>query len=235
MVAIFDEALEPRADEGGCEILGDWFSILVQAILFFAIASALLMKWWCEQPRRLFKIFALDSSKQVASSSMIHFLNILCAMIFSRIEQVSADECAWYWVNIMIDTTLGVGICWAFLKITETVFGYETGHYGGETHAGIDWELNPDYCKWARQIVGWCFIVFMMKVVVVFIMWVIAPFWVRLAIICTHWLTNQQARLVFVMVVTPIVMSVFQFLVQDSFLKFGRRWNSHSESNEKVV
>merc|ERR1719408_1238675 len=107
----------------GCQVLADTFGFIVQGLLFAVCVSSLLFKWYMETPRRLFKIFLLDSSKQIVGAGVIHCLNMLCAMLFSTFEGAMADECAWYWINIMIDTTLGCVICWGFLKLTEKIFG----------------------------------------------------------------------------------------------------------------
>mmetsp|Transcript_49605 Transcript_49605/g.91532 ORF Transcript_49605/g.91532 Transcript_49605/m.91532 type:complete len:258 (+) Transcript_49605:102-875(+) len=205
-----------------CQVLSGTFGILVQCALFGLSAGTLLLKWSLETPRRRFPIFLLDSSKQIVGAGVIHVLNLVCAMIFSAHEAAQAGECAWYWVNIMIDTTFGVLLCYVLLKATEKLFGYETGHYGKGAQTGIKWEDNPDYTKWAMQIMVWSMIVSTMKLVVVVVMAVGAPFWEWLAVKCTHWIKDRRTRLVFVMIITPTCMNMFQFCVTDSFLKFQK-------------
>merc|ERR1711920_1038772 len=164
--------------------------------------SVLLLKWWTERPRRKFQVFALDSSKQVVGSGCIHIFSMVCAMAFTSLDKAAADECAWYWVNIMLDTTLGVLICWALLRLTERTFGYSSGHYGKKSHSGIDWESSPDFGKWAAQIGVWCGIVCAMKLAVVLLMWAFASFWEHAATFSTQWIADRRARLFFVMVIT---------------------------------
>jgi hypothetical protein len=66
-----------------------------------------------EDPPRSFVVWAMDVSKQVASSGAAHLTSILVAVILQR-EQPAADrdrdisECAWYFVVFTIGTTLGV-------------------------------------------------------------------------------------------------------------------------------
>lgn len=218
------EMVLPEGDHGNCQVLGDVFGLLVQGLLFAVVMASMLLKWRLEQPRRQFRIFALDSSKQVVGAGAIHVMNLLCAMTFARGKEPVADECAWYWVNIMIDTTLGVLICYGFLKVTETVFGYDSGHYGKKAETGIDWQSNPDYRKWAQQIGVWCIIVSLMKLVVVILMLLFASFWERVSVGATHWIRDRQLRLIFVMIVTPTLMNMFQFWVTDSFLKYNERF-----------
>lgn len=206
-----------------CEIIGDHFGFLVQGLLFAVAIGSLLLKWRLENPRRQFNIFCLDSSKQVVGAGVIHMLNMICAIIFSNFEASLADECAWYWVNIMIDTTFGVLVCWGLLKLTEALLGYDSGHYGKGAETGIDWERNPDYWKWGGQIGVWCVIVSFMKLVVVALMWLFASFWETVSMACTHWIRDRQLRLLFVMIITPTCMNMFQFWVTDSFLKFKQQ------------
>lgn len=214
-----------------CKILEGWFGYFIQGILFSVCVGTLVLKWYNEVPRRRFKIFLLDSSKQIVGAGVIHVLNMICAIVFASFESALADECAWYWVNIMIDTTFGIVVCWALLKLSEWLFGYDSGHYGKGAQTGIDWEQNPDYGKWGKQIAVWCCIVSLMKGVVVIIMFAATDFWEWFSITCTHWIKDKYWRLVFVMIVTPTCMNIFQFWVTDSFLKWkGKKKEGDPES-----
>lgn len=213
-----------------CKILEGWFGYVVQGLLFSVCVGSLLLKWYMEVPRRRFKIFLLDSSKQIVGAGVIHCLNMVCAIIFASMEDALADECAWYWVNIMIDTTFGVVVCWGFLKLSEWMFGYDSGHYGKGAKTGIDWDHDPDYGKWGKQIAVWCLIVCLMKGVVVIIMFSAMSFWEWLSVACTHWIEDKEWRLMFVMIVTPTCMNIFQFWVTDSFLKWKGKKDGDPES-----
>mmetsp|Transcript_123255 Transcript_123255/g.241803 ORF Transcript_123255/g.241803 Transcript_123255/m.241803 type:complete len:200 (+) Transcript_123255:3-602(+) len=192
----------------------------MQGLLFAVVCATLCLKWSREVPRRKPKIFLLDSSKQIVGAGAIHVANMACAMLFATWEPAQvADECAWYWLNIVVDTTFGVLVCYLLLKMTERLIGYDTGHYGKKTETGIDWENDPDYCKWFSQIVVWCFIVMTMKFVVVAIFLSFPSSCVALSTAATHWIKDRQLRLVFVMIITPTFMNMFQFIVTDSFLK----------------
>merc|ERR1712107_141593 len=163
-------------------------------------------------------IFFLDSSKQIVGSGMLHLMNLLAAIALGKAAQSSGDECEMYWLNIVLDTTLGVAICILLLKITEHVFDYNSGHYGGES--SINWEQNPDYRKFFMQILVWCIIVSLMKLAIFGIMVTKRQILVKIAFVATSWLQNSRQRLVFVMIVTPWIMNTFQFVVQDSWLKY---------------
>jgi len=207
-----------------CQVLSGYAGFAVQFMLFTVCVGSLLLKWWLEEPRRKMQIFLLDSSKQFVGAGVIHMLNLACAVAFTRYERSAADECAWYWINIMIDTTFGVGICFVLLKGTERILGYDSGHYGKGSASGIDWQANPDFRKWLGQISVWCLIVSVMKLIVVSIMYLFAPMWERISVTCTNWISNNTMRLLFVMVLTPTCMNMFQFWVTDSFLKFSKKF-----------
>lgn len=206
---------------------------MVQGLLFGVCVGSLLFKWRWEKPRRSLKVFALDSSKQFVGAGAIHIMNMACAMVFSAHATTTADECAWYWINIMLDTTFGVLVCWWLLKMTERLLGYDSGNYGKKAQTGIDWKDTPDYNKWMQQILVWCVIVSIMKLIVVVLMWIFASMWDRISILSTHWIYNRQLRLIFVMVVTPTLMNIFQFWVTDSFLKYNKNKVKHNKNKDK--
>jgi len=220
---------------GSCQVLSGVSGYAVQALLFGFCVGGLLIKWRLEEPQRKLLIFFLDSSKQFVGAGVIHALNLICAMVFTRFEASAADECAWYWINIMIDTTFGVAVCFALLKVTERVFGYDSGHYGKGAQTGIDWQANPDFNKWLSQIFVWCCIVSIMKMVVVAVMFAFATLWERVAVTCTQWITNETMRLLFVMVLTPTCMNMFQFLATDSFLKYKKKLEKDTYTSNAEV
>jgi len=77
-----------------CQVLSGFSGIVVQALLFGVSVGSLLTKWWLEKPRRRFRIFFLDSSKQFLGAGVIHCLNLVCAVTFSHLQASAADECA---------------------------------------------------------------------------------------------------------------------------------------------
>lgn len=211
-----------------CEVLGDVFSYVVQGSLCVIVVSTCLIKWRMETPRREFKVLLLDSSKQMVGSGMSHCMNIVTSMLFAMTQDEKGDECGWYWVNLVLDTTFGLFVCYWLLRLTESVFGYDSGHYGVKgAETFYDGQQHPDYGKWAQQILAWCAIVGCMKLVTVGILFAYPVPWVWLGAKATTWITNTHWRLLFVMVFTPTVMNIFQFCVADTFLK------SNVEPNRK--
>ncbi len=78
-----------------------------------------VVKRYTEQPRRPWKIWFFDVSKQLVSAGVIHFLNLGMANLLSD-NDINADdhtdECVWYFLNVLIDTVIGTFICFGLLR-----------------------------------------------------------------------------------------------------------------------
>eukprot|EP00928_Gymnodinium_smaydae_P063020 TRINITY_DN46725_c0_g1_i1.p1 TRINITY_DN46725_c0_g1~~TRINITY_DN46725_c0_g1_i1.p1 ORF type:complete len:383 (+),score=81.10 TRINITY_DN46725_c0_g1_i1:58-1206(+) len=205
---------------GECHILSDSFDFAMQALLFFLCLSTVLLKWYLEQPRRQFWVFSLDMSKQVVAALWYHFLNMTFAMwIQASRPRLEADECAWYFVNFMIDTTLGLVLNYVFLKYTEKMLGYNSGFY---------WKVSDDTQEqsvfdtsaFLLQLSLFVLIVTLSKLVVVATMFLSPPLWSFVGVMGTTWIKNTDGRLFFVMVLTPMVMDTIFFCATDEFIKY---------------
>ena len=72
-----------------CEILGP-LGVIVQGILGIISLSALLVKRYLEKPKRPVNIWVLDTSKQLFSALVLHFMNMTLSMVLS--ESNSTDN-----------------------------------------------------------------------------------------------------------------------------------------------
>ena len=79
--------------------------------------SVLIVKRYLEFPKRLWKIWALDTSKQGFSQLIAHFINVLISLVLSN--RLSNDACLWYFITNVLDNTLGVFIIILILKLVE--------------------------------------------------------------------------------------------------------------------
>ena len=59
-----------------------------------------------------------DTSKQMISQILAHFLNLSISIALSY-KDASSDECLWYLMTNILDNTLGVLICILSLKLIE--------------------------------------------------------------------------------------------------------------------
>lgn len=60
-----------------------------------------------------------DVSKQIVSATVAHLLNLVVA-IFLSIGNVT-DQCVWYFINILIDSTIGIVLCYFFMIIIDWI------------------------------------------------------------------------------------------------------------------
>eukprot|EP00920_Eleutheroschizon_duboscqi_P013877 GHVT01032482.1.p1 GENE.GHVT01032482.1~~GHVT01032482.1.p1 ORF type:complete len:233 (+),score=26.60 GHVT01032482.1:542-1240(+) len=147
-----------------CQLLGEFggFGWWIQGALGLLSFSSLLIKRFRERPRRSWKVFILDSSKQATGAFTIHMLNLIFAALLSW--HGTSDPCNWYWINIVLDTTLGVLVVFVLLqqakKLGKRAGFQEFGYYGDPPMLG----------PWLLQLFVWQLLVIGMKLVMVALM-----------------------------------------------------------------
>jgi len=105
-----------------CGVVPGFFGVLVQGVLFSTSVLALFVKYHTHESkkelvrRRSRARFVFDSSKQIAGSCLIHVMNLYLSV---NLQGDHTDECSWYWIEIMVDTTIGVGVEAAINELVE--------------------------------------------------------------------------------------------------------------------
>lgn len=118
-----DSGSVSAAQEGECHLLGP-FALVVQGALGAVAILSLVLKRWRETPKRPWKIWFFDVSKQVFGSMLLHVLNIFMSML-GQGELVNAakkaattsasngkpgermpNPCSFYLLNLGIDVSL---------------------------------------------------------------------------------------------------------------------------------
>lgn len=99
-----------------CQLIG-LAGIIVQLVLGAMSFSVLIYKRYVEKPKRAWKIWALDTSKQGVSQMLAHFVNIAISMSLS--STLSSDACIWYLTTNVLDNTIGVFLCVGILGLLE--------------------------------------------------------------------------------------------------------------------
>eukprot|EP00916_Digyalum_oweni_P004311 GHVL01007646.1.p1 GENE.GHVL01007646.1~~GHVL01007646.1.p1 ORF type:complete len:227 (-),score=53.29 GHVL01007646.1:398-1030(-) len=186
-----------------CVLFPNIYGLLIQLILLFICGIGLILKRSIEFPKRPFIIFILDTSKQLFGAAWLHFFNLLFSVIFSAEKY---DACEWYWINIMIDTTLGVLISYILLRFSEKILNYNSGYYIIEKR------------KYIFQLFIWLCIVSIMKCIVLLIM----IFFKNSLMYISHFLLknyNSSIKLFIVMIITPFLMNLLQSIIQDTYIK----------------
>lgn len=111
-------------NESSCDLFGG-MGFFVQFILALICFLVLVIKRFIESPRRPWKIwffviiylYSQDISKQGVSATVIHLLNLLLAVLLST--NGKSDQCIWYFIGNLIDTTVGVFICFIMMYYIE--------------------------------------------------------------------------------------------------------------------
>lgn len=210
----------------------DFFTVLVQIMLaLFALAS-LWIKRMNEVPRRTFQTWFLDVSKQGFGACYAHVLNMVIAAVISkniRGDSVLEDQCAWYAMSFLIDTTLGLALSIAFLRILDVLankFGWvslrHSGVYSGPTA----------FSHWVSQVIAWLLILTVVKIFMYFFMWGFsAPLaWIG-GTLFKPLQGNIRFELLFVMILFPGLLNVIYFWIADHHLKAKPQ---HSEAHEEI-
>ncbi|KAF8341249.1 uncharacterized protein EI90DRAFT_2905250 [Cantharellus anzutake] len=217
----------PVADvDKQCRLLGPT-ALVVQALMGVIVIASLLYKRHRERPRRAWNIWVFDVSKQVVGQAILHGSNVLISMIEG--SHALKNPCVTYFLNILLDTTIGVGLIYTlihfFTFILETKFkieGITSGVYG-----------NPPSVKWwAKQAAIYVVVLAIMKSgmgAISLISW-LNHFGKWLL----GWSKDKTAlQVIFVMGVFPITMNVLQFWLIDSIVKFkGLTNRGESEDDE---
>jgi hypothetical protein len=92
--------------------------ILIQVGLGVLSFSVLIIKRFRESPQRPWKIWIFDTSKQLISQMIAHFINLTISIALSY-NDASSDECLWYFMTNILDNTIGVLICILCLRSIE--------------------------------------------------------------------------------------------------------------------
>ncbi|KAJ1517729.1 hypothetical protein HMI55_006177 [Coelomomyces lativittatus] len=184
-----------------CQLL-DHFAIGVQSFMALIALSSLFYKRHREHPRRPLNIWLLDVSKQALGGLLVHSCNVFFSLLAVSASTFQ-NPCILYFLNVLVDTTVGVLILIFFLKVYHA--GYHRcvhermvmGYYGHP----------PQWKPWLIQTGLFSCSLFSMKLVVVVLLklvpgletlgnWVLSPF--------HH---QPQFEEVFVMLLFPLTMN----------------------------
>ncbi|GLD98890.1 hypothetical protein PINS_up007608 [Pythium insidiosum] len=215
-----------------CTLIADRTDDAVQLALGFIALSSLYCKWHFETPRRPARIWFMDAMKQGTSAAMVHVLNIVCAIFIAgdtspSKKQEESDECAFYFMNVVIDTTLGVYIAFLLLQLVTALAVRQNwpslkhpGRYGDP----------PSLRTWTIQLFSWMSVLVIMKLLVGITIYVFrTPLGFMGSLLFFPVRNHPKVELLIVMIGCPLVMNMVQFWIQDSFLKDRTRPNAEKE------
>lgn len=155
---------------------------------------------------------------------------MIAAVISQNIrgESVLEDQCAWYGMSYIIDTSLGLILAIIFLQWLDRVANarqwkalMQSGVYNGA----------DTFPHWAAQVGAWMVILTVTKFMIYIFMWVFSsPLAYIGGILFAPIQGNIRFELVFVMILFPGVLNVIYFWIADGFLKAKKE---HAVAHEK--
>ncbi|KAJ8462124.1 hypothetical protein ONZ45_g18049 [Pleurotus djamor] len=205
----------PDIDKKSCSLLGPT-ALVVQGLMGILVILSLVYKRQRETSKRPWRIWLFDVSKQVVGQMFVHGVNVLISDLISH--HSSANACVSYFLNILIDTTLGVALIYFTLHAFTYVLserlqlkGFESGKYGNP----------PSFIYWLKQAATYVSALTTMKFIVLAI-FALFPGLFKIGewLLSWTWTGDGDAlQVIFVMGLFPICMNILQFWLIDSIVK----------------
>lgn len=216
--SISPQTLAPGAGEH-CTILQKPLDYVMQGALALLAFGSLILKRYFESPRRCWLTFGLDTSKQCCGFALCHFINMAQSEL---LKQPNFSPCEWYWINIVLDTTVRVVVAYGLFRLIYWLLDrYVVAHElaSGEYGSPVVWQ------RFFKQLALWLVVVLLSRAMLAALIYsmpkqlmaVAAPLLAPLERYSKH--DNGDLELVVVMLVSPTLLNILQLWIQDSFLK----------------
>lgn len=222
-------------EQAQCHLLGP-FALVAQAGLGFLALLTLVWKRWREIPKRPWKIFLFDVSKQVFGSMLLHVINLAMSM-FSSVNVANAaaaaaevvaessdagaktpNPCSFYLLNLGIDTTIGVPVLYVMLKILTRLFAYTPLANPLESIKSGNYGQPPKTTWYFKQLLIYCIGLVGMKIFVLFL-FMAMPFLPWIGDWALRWTEGSEAlQVAFALFIFPLAMNAVQYWIIDSFI-----------------
>ncbi|KAI0650402.1 vacuolar membrane protein-domain-containing protein [Trametes meyenii] len=210
----------PNVDRRSCRLLGPT-ALIVQGLMGVLVILSLVYKRHRESPKRPWRIWLFDVSKQVIGQMFVHGVNVLISDVVAHLS--SGNACVLYFLNILLDTTFGVGIIYLILHVVTYLLtekahlkGFESGVYG----------TPPRIQYWLRQSAVYVFALTTMKLIVVAVFAALPAIFEVGEWLLTFLGPSDTAQVIFTMGLFPIMMNIIQFWLIDSIVKGSSNYSS---------
>ncbi|EPQ28196.1 uncharacterized protein PFL1_04024 [Pseudozyma flocculosa PF-1] len=271
----------PDVDSNSCRLLGP-FALFVQLAMGLLVLASLVYKRHKERPKRKWKIWLLDITKQMLGQMFVHVLNVAfseggsgggggggtethagslggvagaAALDAPPRKAEGRNPCSLYFLNVLIDTTLGVFIIYTLLSLLTHILtdvlrlrGFVSGQYSDRPIAPASASgsqqqhqqqqipttrrgrtARPRLSYWAKQLAVYLFVLLLMKLSVLVIL-AVFPFLIDMG----SWLlklfgSHKDAQVLFSMALFPLAMNVLQFWLIDSLLRHNPTTSKYAQ------
>lgn len=127
------------------------------------------------------------------------------------------DECAWYGLSYLIDTTLGLVLAIWCLRIQDWIA--EKYNITSILHTGV-YHGKDAWKHWLHQSIAWVFILTVVKILIYYFMVIFSDALAFFgSILFAPLQINIRFELLFVMIFFPGFLNVIYFWIADSYLK----------------
>ena len=153
-------------------------------------------------------------------------------------EDTTADECIWYFLNFFLDTTIGVLICYTFMKLLECIVQkyqinfLKSGYYFEEIKRNNKIYYRIKMKMYFSQLMSWLTVIIINKFLMFGLNHLCKNYFEAVGnFILKPFVFNHKVELLMVMIVFPLIFNAIQFWVFDEILKF----NINPESDRNLL
>lgn len=203
-----------------CELIGP-ISLFFQFLLGLIILASLVAKRQYEVPKRPVKVWVLDITKQIIGSLIIHFMNLAMSLKYKDLydddDPLVDYECNWYFINLFMDSTLGVLILYCNLILIYRITPHITK--GEVLPNGEEGEVHEE--PFSRSLAIFLSAIILMK----FIIYIILLNFTAIIMNISDFLnliSDSNLKVFIVMFLSPIVLNLVQFIIVDNIIKLMR-------------
>jgi hypothetical protein len=137
-----------------------------------------------------------------------------------------ADSCTWYFINFLLDTTIGVGICSGLMKICtyyaekHNIKNLKNGYYFETVERNGKEYFKLNLKMYVAQLILWELVIFTNKIIMVGLNYLLKDIWIKFGnFILSPFSKSENLKLLMVMVIFPLLFNAFQFWIFDNLLK----------------
>lgn len=142
------------------------------------------------------------------------------------------DQCAWYGLCYLIDTTLGLVLAIMFLKLLDSIANERD--WAHLKHSGV-YSGVDGFNHWVSQVLAWVVILTIVKLLIYLFMWLFSePLAWFGELIFRPFQFNIHFELLFVMIFFPGFLNVIYFWIADQYMKASAEHAGAHEGHDET-
>ncbi len=169
-------------------------------------------------------------------SIIIHYINLIFSIVYGNKSQT--NQCSWYNSSVLIDTTFGILIDYAllvfftfFLELICPISANSGNYYKIKFENGKK-KASIYVLVYIIQLITWIVVVSLMKLIVILIQITFPKECDYIGNLLLYFFRNSETMmLIFSIIIFPMIMNIFQYWVQDNFIKK----NEFNQNEDKII